>query len=79
MKTDVISINPEVLGGIPVFNGTRVPIQILFDHLDSGLTIEDFLKSFPTVSRDQVSKLMGIVETVLSSGHINEWYESVAR
>ena len=58
MKTDVISIDPEILGGTPVFEGTRVPIQVLFDHLDSGLTIEDFLKSFPTVTRKQVLQLL---------------------
>ena len=79
MKTDVISIDPEILGGTPVFEGTRVPIQVLFDHLDSGLTIEDFLKSFPTVTRKQVLQLLSIAETVLSSEHISEWYESAAR
>ena len=79
MKTDVINIDPEVLSGTPVFKGTRVPIQILFDHLDSGLTIEDFLRSFPTVTREQVLQLLNIAETVLCSVHINEWYESAAR
>lgn len=79
MKTDVISIDPEVLSGTPVFKDTRVPIQVLFDHLDNGLTIEDFLKSFPTVSRDQVLQVLNIAETILSSEHISEWYESVAR
>jgi uncharacterized protein (DUF433 family) len=79
MKTEVISSDPEILGGTPVFKGTRVPIQILFDHLDSGLTIEDFVKSFPTVTREQVRQLLDIAETVLSSEHISEWYESTAR
>jgi len=62
MKTEVISSDPQILGGTPVFKETRVPIQILFDHLDYGLTIEDFLKSFPTVSRKQVRQLPGIAE-----------------
>ena len=79
MKTDVININPEILSGTPVFNGTRVPIQILFDHLDSGLTIENFLSSFPTVAREQVLQLLNIAETVVSSVHISEWYESATR
>ena len=48
----VIVKNPEVLGGTPVFRGTRVPIQTLFDYLEGGETLEDFLEGFPTVSRD---------------------------
>ncbi|MEO5675039.1 MAG: DUF433 domain-containing protein [Chitinophagales bacterium] len=79
MKTDVIQIDPEVLGGTSVFKDTRVPIQILFDHLDNGLTIEDFLISFPTVTHQQVRAVLDIAETILSSNHIVEWYESAAR
>jgi uncharacterized protein (DUF433 family) len=48
----VIVKNPEILGGTPVFRGTRVPIQTLFDYLEGGETLEDFLEGFPTVSRD---------------------------
>jgi uncharacterized protein (DUF433 family) len=48
----VIVKNHEVLGGTPVFRGTRVPIQTLFDYLEGGETLEDFLEGFPTVSRD---------------------------
>jgi uncharacterized protein (DUF433 family) len=48
----VIIKNPEILGGTPVFRGTRVPIQTLFDYLEGGETIEDFLEGFPTVSRE---------------------------
>ena len=44
--------NREILGGTPVFRGTRVPIQTLFDYLEGGETIEDFLEGFPTVSRE---------------------------
>ena len=42
----------DILGGTPVFRGTRVPIQTLFDYLEGGETLEDFLEGFPTVSRD---------------------------
>ena len=49
---NVIVKNPDILGGTPVFRGTRVPIQNLFDYLEGGETIEDFLEGFPTVSRD---------------------------
>jgi uncharacterized protein (DUF433 family) len=48
----VIVRNPDILGGTPVFRGTRVPIQTLFDYLEGGETLEDFLEGFPTVSRD---------------------------
>jgi len=48
----VISKNPDILGGAPVFRGTRVPIQTLFDYLEGGETLEDFLEGFPTVTRE---------------------------
>ena len=48
----VIIKNPDVLGGNPVFRGTRVPIQTLFDYLKGGESLEDFLEGFPTVSRE---------------------------
>lgn len=49
---NVIVKNKDVLGGTPVFRGTRVPIQALFDYLEGGETIEDFLQGFPTVTRE---------------------------
>ena len=54
MKTHVVSTSPEVMGGTPVFEGTRVPIQTLIDYLEGGESIGDFLKGFPTVTREQV-------------------------
>jgi len=49
---DVISIDRDVLGGTPVFRGTRVPLQALLDYLEGGQTLHDFLEDFPTVTRD---------------------------
>ena len=49
---DVIIKNPNILGGTPVFRGTRVPVQTLFDYIEGGETLEEFLKGFPTVSRE---------------------------
>ena len=49
---EIIIKNRDILGGTPVFRGTRVPIQTLFDYLEGGETLEDFLEGFPTVSRD---------------------------
>ncbi len=54
MENKVISISPDVMGGTPVFTGTRVPIQTLLDYLEAGETIDDFLAGFPTVTREQV-------------------------
>lgn len=54
MKTKVVAISKDVMGGTPVFAGTRVPIQTLIDFLTAGDTIDDFLEGFPTVSREQV-------------------------
>jgi len=44
--------DPEIMHGTPVFRGTRVPVQTLFEYLEGGETLEDFLKGFPTVSRE---------------------------
>jgi uncharacterized protein (DUF433 family) len=50
----VIRSDPETLGGTPVFVGTRVPARSLFDHLEAGDSIDDFLEGFPSVRREQV-------------------------
>lgn len=54
MKGSVVSISADVMGGTPVFVGTRVPIQTLIDFLTAGDSIDDFIEGFPTVSREQV-------------------------
>ncbi|OFV96555.1 MAG: hypothetical protein A3F68_02770 [Acidobacteria bacterium RIFCSPLOWO2_12_FULL_54_10] len=54
MKSLLVTSSPEVMGGSPVFAETRVPVQTLFEYLEAGETIEDFLEGFPTVSREQV-------------------------
>jgi uncharacterized protein (DUF433 family) len=50
----IVHSDPEILGGTPVFVGTRVPLQNLVDYLEGGESIEDFLDAFPTVKREQV-------------------------
>jgi len=50
----IISVSSEIMGGTPVFWGTRVPIQTLLDYLKAGESIDDFLDGFPTVTREQV-------------------------
>ena len=54
----VVTRDPEILGGEPVFAGTRVPIKSLFDHLEAGDSIADFLEGFPSVKRGQVLALL---------------------
>ncbi len=58
----VINIDKEILGGTPVFNGTRVPIKNLFDYLETGETIDEFLDDFPSVKREQIIKLLEFSE-----------------
>ncbi len=67
MKNSVIQSSPDILNGMSVFRGTRVPIKNLFDYLESGDTIENFLSDFPTVKREQVIEVLEIAEHVLIS------------
>ena len=53
-KLPLITSTPDVLGGTPVFRGTRVPVQTLIEYLEGGQTIDEFLDGFPTVTREQV-------------------------
>jgi uncharacterized protein (DUF433 family) len=51
-KTDIIHSDPEILGGTPVFVGTRVPLRHLIDYLERGYSLDEFLDAFPSVSRE---------------------------
>ena len=52
-RRDIFQSNPDRMGGTPCFTGTRVAVQTLLDHLETGSTLDDFLEGFPTVSREQ--------------------------
>lgn len=78
MLPDVISISPKVMGGTPVFKGTRVPIQSLFDHLELGISVDEFLDDFPTVSKEQVVATLKIAERLLTATNLNTIYEAAA-
>ena len=52
MKSSRVISDPEILGGTPVFIGTRVPVRIIFEHLEAGDSLEVFLENFPSVSRE---------------------------
>lgn len=65
--SDCIVADPEILGGEPVFRGTRVPVASLFEHLESGCSLDEFLENFPTVTRAAaVAVLMGAQELTLA-------------
>ena len=53
MNEKIVNINPNIHSGTPVFNGTRVPIKNIFDYIETGETLETFLKDFPSVKREQ--------------------------
>lgn len=65
MEQNIVVSDPEILSGTPVFRGTRVPVKNLFDYLETGETIEAFLHSFPSVTRDQVSRALERSEQLL--------------
>ena len=60
MERRIINIDSEILGGTPVFLGTRIPIKNLFDYLEEGETVDEFLADFPSVRKEQVVKLLEI-------------------
>ena len=59
-RESVVTINPEIMGGTPVFTDTRVPVETLVQHLAAGDTLEDFLDGFPGVSREQATGFLRI-------------------
>jgi uncharacterized protein (DUF433 family) len=64
---DVIVKDPEILGGTPVFRGTRVPLQAMFDYLEAGETLEEFLKGYPSVSREMAIAALEEARELLSA------------
>jgi uncharacterized protein (DUF433 family) len=61
----IVSIDPEILGGTPVFCGTRVPIAVLFENLADGLTLDEILDSYPTLPRELALAALHDAETLL--------------
>jgi uncharacterized protein (DUF433 family) len=61
----VIHSNPKILGGTPVFVGTRVPVQTLLDYLEGGESLDTFLDHFPTVERDQAMAVLELAKRML--------------
>ncbi len=60
---DVIQVNSNILGGTPVFKGTRVPVEVFFDHMEAGVTIEAFVQDFSTVTKEQCVQVLELAGT----------------
>ena len=71
---EIIHRDPDILGGTPVFKGTRVPIDSFLDHLKSGISLEEFLDDFPSVTRQMAEEFFELVKRVL----LNDSAASVA-
>ncbi len=72
--TDLINRSDEILGGTPVFAGTRVPIQTLFDFLEGGDSLDEFLDDFPSVSRERAVQIL----EKMKEAFLAQEYESAA-
>ncbi len=75
---DIISIDKDILGGQTVFKGTRVPIETLFFHIEEGVSLDEFLDDFPTVTREQAIALLEWTNKLLTSKTLDQLYASVA-
>lgn len=65
MASRVVTASPEIMGGTPVFAGTRVPVQTFIEHLKAGESMDSFLEGFPTVKREQLLALLDEVKELI--------------
>ncbi len=75
---ELITIDKEILGGQTVFKGTRVPIESLFDHLEAGGALDEFLEDFPTVTKEQAVALLELANRLLNTKDIDQLYAAIA-
>jgi uncharacterized protein (DUF433 family) len=71
-----ITIDKDIVSGVPVFKGTRVPVQTLFDHLEDGITLDEFLLDFPSVSKKQARAVIAIAARIVTSENLAKLYET---
>ena len=62
---ELITVNPNILGGAPVFKRTRMPVRTLFEYLERGYSLEEFLECFPSVTKDMACRLLERSEAAL--------------
>ena len=67
MNYGAINIDPETMGGTPVFTGTRVPIQALFEYIETGETLDEFLENFPTVKKNYALQVLQMASKSLTT------------
>jgi uncharacterized protein (DUF433 family) len=75
---EIITTDAEILGGQTVFKGTRVPVESLFDHLEAGVALDDFLEEFPTVSKEQAVALLEWTNKLLNTKNPDQLYAAFA-
>lgn len=75
---EYITVDKDILFGKPVFKGTRVPVETLIDHLEKGITLDEFLDDFPSVQKVQATAILEIANTLLMSSNIAQLYEAIA-
>lgn len=75
---NIINVDQDILSGQPVFTGTRVPVESLFDHLEAGVSLEEFLDDFPSVSKEQAVALLEVANKLMNAKNIVQLYEAVA-
>lgn len=76
---NLINIDKEILSGQPVFAGTRVPVESLFDHLEAGISLDEFLDDFSTVSKEQAVAILDIANKLITSEKAAQFYEASSR
>ena len=65
IDTELINRDPQIMSGTPVFAGTRLPVKTFFDYLEGGYSLDEFLRNFPTVQRDQAIALLEMYKEML--------------
>ncbi len=75
---DYINIDKEILSGNAVFKDTRVPVESLFLHLEKGISLDEFLADFPSVTKEQAIAVIEIAGKIMSSKNIEKLYEAAA-
>ena len=71
LRTDLITIDPEITGGTPVFTGTRVPISRLFSYLQAGHPLAEFLEDYPSVEKEQAERMLDAAVTALLPAYLH--------
>jgi uncharacterized protein (DUF433 family) len=75
---DVVQVNPEILGGQAIFKGIRVPVETIFNYLESGESLELLLSEFPSLSREQALSVLGIASKMVSHSNFIQFYGAAA-